>query len=109
MNALVFGDYVRAGVRWYLKELGAMMRYPMLERVAECSAVVAVIRGERDQIARESWCSRLAAASGGPAELVSIPRGRHVIQRTATAEITRELVRLAEGAERRLPDSAPTR
>ena len=109
VNALVLGDYVRAGVRWYLKELGAMMRYPMLERIRECSAEVAVIRGEGDPIARESWCRRLVEASGGPAELVTIPREHHVVPRTAAAAVTRELVRLAERVERRLPDAAPMR
>jgi dipeptidyl aminopeptidase/acylaminoacyl peptidase len=83
-----------------------MMRYPMLQRIRECSAEVAVMRGERDPIARERWCRRLVAASGGPAELVTVPREHHVIPRTATEAVTRELVRLAERVERRLADVA---
>jgi len=106
VNALVLGDYVRAGVRWYLKELGAMMRYPMLERIRECSAEVAVIRGERDPIARERWCRRLVSSSGGPAELVMVSREHHVIPRTATQEVVRALVRLAERVEYRRAEVA---
>ncbi|RZS68599.1 pimeloyl-ACP methyl ester carboxylesterase [Agromyces ramosus] len=108
VNALVLGDYVRAGVRWYLKELGAMMDYPMLQRIRESSAEVAVIRGERDPIARERWCRRLVAASGGLAELVTIPGEHHVVPRTAPTVVARELVRLAERVDGRLPDVAPT-
>lgn len=106
VNALVLRDYFRAGVRWYLKELGVMMRYPMLQRIRECSAEVAVIRGERDPIARERWCRRLVSSSGGPAELVTVSREHHVIPRTATQEVVRALVRLAERVEHRRAEVA---
>lgn len=106
VNALVLRDYVRGGIRWYLKELRAMMAYPTLERIADCSAEVLVIRGARDPIARADWCRRLIAASGGPADLVEIPGKHHVVPRTATGIVAAELVRLAERVERRLPDAA---
>ena len=109
VNALVLRDYFRGGIRWYLKELGAMMRYPMLERIAECVADTVVIRGERDPIARQAWCELLAAASGGHAEAVSVPGRRHVVPRTAPDAVARELVRLAERVERRTADAAPLR
>ncbi len=107
VNALVLRDYIRGGIRWYLQELRAMMAYPMLERIADCSAEVLVIRGGRDPIARADWCRRLVAASGGPARLVEIPRKHHVVPRSATGAVTAELARLAERVERRLPDAAP--
>jgi pimeloyl-ACP methyl ester carboxylesterase len=106
VNGLVLRDYIRGGIRWYLMELRAMMAYPTLERIADCSAELLVIRGARDPIARAEWCRRLVAASGGPAALVEIPDNYHVVPRTATEVVAEELVGLAERVERRLPDTA---
>jgi pimeloyl-ACP methyl ester carboxylesterase len=109
VNALVLRDYFRGGIRWYLKELGAMMQYPTLERTAQCAADAVVIRGERDPIARATWCRRLVTTSGGAAQLVEIPGKHHVVPRTAPDAVARELVRLAERVERRTADAPPTR
>ena len=109
VNALVLRDYFRGGIRWYLKELGAMMSYPTLDRIAECTADTVVIRGERDPIARDAWCERLVAASGGAAEVVNVPGTHHVVPRTAPDAVARELVRLAERVERRTADATPLR
>jgi pimeloyl-ACP methyl ester carboxylesterase len=109
VNALVLRDYVRGGIRWYLTELRWMMRYPTLDRIAETTADTLVIRGERDPIARASWCRRLVSRSGGPAELIEIPGRPHVVPRTTPHAVAGELVRLAERVERRLADAAPAR
>jgi pimeloyl-ACP methyl ester carboxylesterase len=81
-NAIVFGDYLRAGLRWYLTELAVMMAYPMEERVAGVTQPVLVLRGTKDPIARRPWCAHLAevAPQGTMAEILG--QG-HVFQHTA--------------------------
>ncbi|PNI08889.1 alpha/beta hydrolase [Arthrobacter sp. AFG7.2] len=96
-NALVFGDYFRAGPRWYLTELPVMMAYPTEERLAAVSQPVLVLRGARDPVARRPWCERLVqvASHGSMAE---VPGQGHVVQHTApdaAAEIITDWVRAA--------------
>ena len=100
-NALVLRDYIRAGPRWYFTEFPVMMGYPMLERIAECSAPALIVRGELEPIARADWCRRLVDASGGPARLLSLPGQHHVVPRTAPGVLVEELVRLSATAEER--------
>ncbi|KZE94266.1 Tropinesterase [Agromyces sp. NDB4Y10] len=97
VNALVVRDYFRGGVRWYLKMLREMMRYPTLERMPGCTVPATVVRGERDPIAREAWCRRLVAENGAEARLVSVAGDRHVVPRTSPERLAAELVRLAGG------------
>lgn len=81
-NVIVFGDYLRAGPRWYLTELPVMMEYPLEERLAGVSQPVLVLRGTKDPIARRPWCVKLAEAAqqGTMAEILG--QG-HVFQHTA--------------------------
>ncbi|MFE4837052.1 alpha/beta fold hydrolase [Arthrobacter sp. NPDC056691] len=87
-NAVVFADYFRTGMRWYLTELPVMMAYPLDSRVRGVTQPVLVLRGGRDPIARRPWCTYLAAQApdGAFAEV----RGRgHVVQETATEDVAR--------------------
>lgn len=83
-NAVVFTDYVRAGLRWYLTELPVMMAYPLEDRLSGVHQPVLVLRGTKDPIARRSWCHKLAsvAQQGTVAEILG--QG-HVFQHTAPA------------------------
>lgn len=98
-NIIVFGDYFRAGLRWYLTELPVMMEYPITERLAGVSQPVLVLRGAKDPIARRSWCARLAGvAPQGTAD--EIPGQGHVFQHTApeaAAETISGWVRAVDG------------
>jgi pimeloyl-ACP methyl ester carboxylesterase len=82
-NAIVFSDYFRAGLRWYLTELPVMMQYPLEARISGVSQPLLVLRGSKDPIAGRDWCRRLAARTpqGSAAE---IPGNGHVFQHTAT-------------------------
>jgi pimeloyl-ACP methyl ester carboxylesterase len=87
-NAVVFTDYFRAGMRWYLTELPVMMEYPLDVRIRGVGQPVLVLRGGRDPIARRPWCELLSgqAPDGAFAEV----RGRgHVVQETATEDVAR--------------------
>ncbi|MEV7574060.1 alpha/beta fold hydrolase [Pseudarthrobacter sp. NPDC089323] len=98
-NIIVFGDYFRAGLRWYFTELPVMMEYPITGRLARVSQPVLVLRGAKDPIARRPWCARLAgvAPQGTAGE---IPGQGHVFQHTApgtAAETISGWVRAVDG------------
>lgn len=79
VNTIVFADYIRCGMPWYLTQLRHMMAYPIEERVAELTAPVLVLRGGNDPVAGLEWCRRLRdrAREGS---LVIVPGHRHVVQ-----------------------------
>lgn len=95
VNALVARDYVRGGVRWYLKVLREMMRYPTLDRMRGCRVPAVIVRGDHDPIARDAWCRQLVAAEGANARLLVVPGDRHVVPRTSPRRLAAELARLA--------------
>jgi pimeloyl-ACP methyl ester carboxylesterase len=96
-NAVVIGDYLKAGPRWYLANLPAMLEYRTEEEVADLSVPVLVVRGARDPIARDGWVAALAArARRGRAE--SVPGPPHLVMHGApyrTAELLGDLARSA--------------
>jgi pimeloyl-ACP methyl ester carboxylesterase len=81
-NALVFGDYVRCGPVWYLRQLRHMLAYPIEDRAGLLGVPLLIVRGARDPIARRAWCRRLRAAAR-EAALVEIPGRVHNAQHTA--------------------------
>jgi pimeloyl-ACP methyl ester carboxylesterase len=83
-NAIVFTDYVRSGVRWYLTELPVMMSYELEARLSRIAQPVLVIRGSRDPVAPRSWCQKLAAiATRG--RFLEIQGKPHIVQHGAAA------------------------
>lgn len=82
VNGIVFTDYLRCGVPWYLAQVRHMLSYPIEERVAALDVPLLVLRGARDPIAGREWCRALRDAAAS-ATLVEIPRGFHVVQHTA--------------------------
>ncbi|PPF62767.1 alpha/beta hydrolase [Rathayibacter tritici] len=92
VDAILLADYLRGGVRWYLRQLPEMLRYPMQERLAELKVPVLVARGRDDPIATRDWCERLAAhARAG--RLVEFVGSRHVVPRTEPDALAREILR----------------
>ncbi|MCR2784193.1 MULTISPECIES: alpha/beta hydrolase [unclassified Microbacterium] len=81
-NAIVFTDYIRCGIPWYLTQVRHMLAYPIDKRVADLTAPLLVIRGEHDPVAGMRWCRRLrdSAAAGA---LAIIPGRHHVAPHTA--------------------------
>lgn len=82
INAIVFTDYARCGVPWYLTQLRHMLRYPLEERVRELRTPLLVIRGGRDPVAGREWCRRLRDRAPD-ARLVEVPGRHHVVQESA--------------------------
>lgn len=98
-NVVVFSDYVRTGLRWYLTQLPVMMEYPLESRVQGVNQPLLVLRGRKDPVARQPWCERLAALAprGSMAE---IPGQGHVCQHTAPGLVAAAIsswVRAADG------------
>lgn len=82
INAVVFSDYVRCGVPWYLQQLRHMLAYATEEKVHGLSVPLLVIRGGDDPVAGRGWCRRLRD-SAPQARLVEVPGHRHVVQQSA--------------------------
>lgn len=98
-NVIVFGDYFRAGFRWYLTQLPVMMEYPLEARIRAVNRPVLVMRGAKDPVARRPWCERLAAIAP-QGSLAEIPGVGHVLQHTApeaTAAAISSWVRAVDG------------
>lgn len=78
-NWVVFTDYLRCGIRWYLTELPVMMEYRTEQRLADVRVPVLVLRGSRDPVAGREWALQLSrtAAEG---RLAEIPQCGHVAQ-----------------------------
>jgi pimeloyl-ACP methyl ester carboxylesterase len=65
--AITARAYAACGPRWFAAIVGAMMRYPVEQRMAEVRAPVVLMRGEHDAVAPTRWLEELArrAAAGG--------------------------------------------
>ncbi|RWZ51050.1 alpha/beta fold hydrolase [Labedella phragmitis] len=77
-NLIVLRDYLRCGLRWYLKTLPAMLGYSTIDRAAGVIAPTIVVRGAGDPIAGEEWVRRLAGAF--PDARVATLSGAHHVQ-----------------------------
>lgn len=93
-NWLVFTDYLRCGLPWYLTELPVMMEYRTEERLTGIKVPVLVLRGSQDPVAGPQWALMLSRI---PSEgrLVEIPHCGHVAQHLrprAVAEAIRSFV-----------------
>ncbi|MHA7262944.1 alpha/beta fold hydrolase [Arthrobacter sp. TMN-37] len=95
-NFIVVTDYLRTGLRWYLKELRPMMEYRLEEAVRGVDCPLLVIRGSRDPVAREPWCRELAEAAPLGA-LVQIPGQPHVAQYGAPGEVAGAILTFLAG------------
>ncbi|MBS0024904.1 alpha/beta fold hydrolase [Microbacterium paraoxydans] len=82
INAIVFTDYLRCGVRWYLRQARHMMAYPIERRAAGLAVPLLVMRGGADPVAGRGWCRRLRDAAP-VARLVEIPGHHHVAQQSS--------------------------
>lgn len=81
-NAIVFTDYLRTGVRRYLRQATHMLGYRLEDRVGELAVPLLLIRGQRDAVAGREWC-RLLRRAAVRSRLIEIPRVPHMAQRSA--------------------------
>jgi pimeloyl-ACP methyl ester carboxylesterase len=88
-NAIVFTDYARSGLRWYLTELPVMMSYDLEGRLSK----VLVARGSRDPVAPRSWCRKLSGIARN-GRFVEIPGKPHIVQHGAAARMAADILAL---------------
>ncbi|NRD09053.1 alpha/beta fold hydrolase [Rathayibacter agropyri] len=94
VDAIVLADYLRGGLRWYLRQLPEMLHYPIQLRLAALAQPVLIVRGRDDPIATRDWCeSLLADAERG--RLVELAASRHVVPRTEPEALAHEILRFA--------------
>lgn len=90
-NAIVFTDYVRSGVRWYLTELPVMMSYDLEKKLSRIAQPVLVVRGSRDPVAPRSWCQKLAAIAAH-GRFLEIPGKPHIVHHGAAARTAADIL-----------------
>jgi pimeloyl-ACP methyl ester carboxylesterase len=78
-NGIVLGDYLRCGPRWYLRELGFMLGYPLLPRLGRLNTPTLVIRGARDPVAPADWVARVVDVVPH-GDRLDVPGAAHVVQ-----------------------------
>jgi pimeloyl-ACP methyl ester carboxylesterase len=96
-NVVVFSDYFKTGLRWYLTQLPVMLGYPLEARVCGVAQPVLVLRGSRDPIARRPWCEFLASQAQHGTIVDVLGRG-HVVQDTAPEAVAQAIVHWASTA-----------
>jgi pimeloyl-ACP methyl ester carboxylesterase len=89
-NLIVFSDYLRCGVRWYVKELAPMLDYRSDLALRRVASPVLVVRGGRDPVASSEWCS-LLASQALDGSLVEVGDARHLVQLSAPVETARAI------------------
>ncbi len=59
VNWIVFTDYLRAGLPWYLRILPKMLENRLEKTLADVTCPVQLVRGQKDPIAPEDWLERI--------------------------------------------------
>ncbi|MCU1633136.1 MAG: alpha/beta hydrolase [Micrococcaceae bacterium] len=98
-NLIVYTDYVRTGLRWYMRQLVPMMQYPLERAVERVGCPVLIIRGGRDPVARRRWCRELADRAQDGA-LVEIEGQPHVVQHSAAGAVAAEIAAFSRRSTR---------
>ncbi|MET1087730.1 MAG: alpha/beta hydrolase [Arthrobacter sp.] len=93
-NAIVFTDYARSGMRWYLTELPVMMSYDLEARLALVPQPVLVLRGSRDPVAPNSWCRKLTETARD-GRFLEVPGQPHIVQHGGAALTAEAILALA--------------
>jgi pimeloyl-ACP methyl ester carboxylesterase len=96
INLIVFSDYLRCGIRWYMKQARHMIEHPTEQRYADLTRPLLVIRGGNDPVAGREWCRRLRD-SARTARLVEVPGRHHVVQHSAPRAVAAAIVANTEG------------
>lgn len=97
INTIVFTDYLRCGVPWYLTQARHMLGYPLEDRLRGVAVPVLIIRGGNDPVAGRGWCRRLRGCAP-VSRLVEVPGHHHVVQESAPRAVASAIVAHTAGA-----------
>jgi pimeloyl-ACP methyl ester carboxylesterase len=93
-NLVVLGDYLRCGIRWYLRVMPSMLAYRTEDDLPAIGVPTLVLRGENDPIAPERW-TRALAAEGSESWAETIAGARHLVMHAKPRETAAALNALA--------------
>jgi pimeloyl-ACP methyl ester carboxylesterase len=102
LDAIVVGDYVRAGPRLLVGELRAMLAHRIEDALRRVRVPTLVVRGAHDSIVPRRWAAEAARLARGA--WVEIPGAGHAVhfdEPEAVADEVRRFVRRALPARRR--------
>ncbi|ALD13979.1 hydrolase [Clavibacter capsici] len=88
IQVLAVRAYLVCGVRWFLRVLPRMMRYPIEARLPEIRASTLVIRGEHDAVAPRAWVEEMGRLLPR-ARLWEIPGAAHSVMHDHADEVAR--------------------
>lgn len=71
--------YLRAGVRWSVEVMPAMVSYPIEERIAGLGGRIAIVHGAQDRLCHGDWPDRLLEASGAEGRVILVPDAAHQV------------------------------
>jgi pimeloyl-ACP methyl ester carboxylesterase len=78
-SLLQFREWLRTGVRWYLRTLVPHMRdYPLEHRIQDLTVPVTLVRGTQDPVAPSGYVRSLAVRAQD-ARLVEVPGTAHLV------------------------------
>jgi pimeloyl-ACP methyl ester carboxylesterase len=98
-QAMVVGDYLRCGFRWFLAQSIVMRDYPAHVRVLGVTQPMLVIRGAHDPIAKPAWVDWLAEqVRDGRVE--TIDGYRHNVAHSNAAATAVAILRFTAGSPR---------
>lgn len=97
INLVVFTDYLRCGIRWYLIQARHMLSHPLEDRVAALTVPLLVIRGEKDPIAGRDWTRRLRDLAP-VSRCIEVPGKHHVVQQSAPRAVASAILSHVAGA-----------
>ncbi|ASN52782.1 alpha/beta fold hydrolase [Sinomonas sp. R1AF57] len=98
VTPIVFGDYIRCGVPWYVRTLREMMRHRIEQRIPLVEAPILLMSGRRDPISPPSWLRTLAGLARS-ARTAVLDREAHVLMFRGAREVARSIVQEADRAE----------
>ncbi|GGL95146.1 alpha/beta fold hydrolase [Nakamurella endophytica] len=76
---VVVTDYLRFGVRRYLRTSTSMLDDHVENRIGRCRTSVTLVRGEHDAVAPRRWLDELSARTPG-SDVVEIAGAAHLVQ-----------------------------
>jgi pimeloyl-ACP methyl ester carboxylesterase len=96
-NGVVLADYLRCGIRRYLKQARRMVEYSTASAVRAVRMPVLVIRGGDDPVAGSEWAHALSVAARD-GELIEIPGQQHNVQFSAPRAVAGAIERWTPSA-----------
>lgn len=99
LNAILFADYVRMGVR-LIPEFRFMLRDKIEEKLPHVAVRVMLVRGGKDAIVPQRWIDEVARLVGAD-DVAIIPEWGHAVNYSAARQLTSAIVPFLRNADQR--------